>query len=372
MAEFLQLHALADFPGSLPCRGRDGEPKTITIGNVERGMIPSQTLKRTYRVSDLFASLFGKLGEKNRCLRTKELGGIVYDKLIAGGLTAPQAEQWTLVLAAVFGTTKPEKKDTMNHLKNETLFFLSPEERVALDRYVQKIIAEKLSPPNVKGKEQMEKEAAKIRPEILLHESAAVDLAMFGRMFAHDKSFSVEGSVQVLNAYTVHEINIHDSIKVGVDDIKESGDSDENRGGGHVGQSILYAGVFYIYASINLTTLRNQLKDKDLRGLACSALVEAICTVYPKAMGNSCAQQSRVFFARTEYGDKIPRNLGLAFLDPIERRGNMGPIAIQKLLDTTASIDKIYGQCWKEMAQFNVCTAEGTLQALLDLAKKWA
>jgi CRISPR system Cascade subunit CasC len=370
--EYLQVHALVHFPASNPNRNREGEPKTIMIGNVDRGLITSQCLKRTWRVSDVFAREFGALGEKNLGLRTKELGGTIYDKLIKDGLTASKAEQWTLVLAAVFGVTKPEKDDTMDHLKNETLFFASPEELAALDAYVQKIIAEKLPPPNVKGKEAMEKEASKIRPHILRRESTAVDLSMFGRMFAQDKSFSVDGSVQVAHAFTVHGMDIQNDFYVGVDDIKQAGEADENRGGGHAGDASLGAGVFYLYASINLTTLRKQLKDKDLRGRACSALIEALCTVFPKAKGNSCAQQSRIFFARAEYGDKAPRNLSLAYLDPIERRGDMGRTSIQKLIDASASIDKIYGQCWKEMAQFNFFTAEGSLQALLDLARKVA
>lgn len=367
MAEYLQAHLLAHYPASNPNRDREGEPKRIMVGNVDRGRISSQCLKRTWRTSEIFAREFGVLGEGNLGIRTKELGGIVYDKFLKGDLAPAVAEQWTLVLAAVFGVTKPEKKDTLDHLKNETLFFLSPEERRALDAYVDKILAEKLKPPAVKGKEELEKAAEKIRPHVLKHDSTAVDLALFGRMFAQDKSFSVEAAAQVGHAFTVHGMDVEDDFFTAVDDVKERGDADEDRGGGHLGDASLGAGVFYLYASVNVTALRERLKN-ELAARACRTLVEAMCVVFPKAKGNSCAQQGRAFFARVERGDKAPRNLSLAFLDPVDRRGDFGRTAVQKLLDTAASIDKIYGPCWTKAAQFNLFTAEGALKEVLDLA----
>lgn len=372
MAEYLQIHLLAHYPASNPNRDREGEPKQIVIGNTSRGRISPQCLKRTWRTSDVFAEAFGTLWESNLCVRTKEIGGIVYDKLLAGGLSELKAEQWTLVLAAVFGATKPKAEGTMDHLKNETLFLLSPEERRAVDAFVQRIIVEKLPPPNVKGKEEMEKEAAKIRPQILKRDSTAVDLAMFGRMFANDKSFSVDACVQVAHAFTVHSMDVEDDFFAAVDDLKAAGETDEDRGGGHLGNASLGAGVYYLYASVNMTMLKKQLKGDALSGRACQKLVEAMCVAFPKAKGNSSAQQSRVFFARVERGNKAPRNLSLAFLDPIEAKRDMGRLAAERLLETMASIDKVYGQCWTKATQFNVLTGEGSLKDLLDLAGETA
>lgn len=371
MTEYLQVHGLASYPASLPNRDRDGEPKQIMMGNVLRGRISSQCLKRNWRISDLFTEEFGALGEKNLGLRTKELGGLVYDRFLKGGLAAEKAEQWTLVLGAVFGVMKPEKKDTMDHLKNETLFFLSPEEHRALDAYVDKIVAEKLEAPVVKGKEAMEKEAAKIRSKILKRDSTAVDLAMFGRMFAQDKSFSVDAAVQVAHAFTVHGMDVEEDFFTAVDDVKERGDTDEDRGGGHLGNSSLEAGVFYLYASINVSALKAHLKDDALTAKACQVFVKAMATVFPKAKGNSCAQQSRAYFMRVERGTQAPRNLSLAFLDPVGGRSNVGPTAVQRLLETVTSIDTIYGQCWDKSAQFNVFStngSQGSMKDLLELA----
>lgn len=366
--EYIQIHAIVHFPASNPNRDRDGEPKKIIMGNTERGRISAQCLKRTLRTSDIFLDAFGPdLGAGHMGERTKEMGDVVYKNLLKGGLAPADAEQWALVIAAVFGVTKPEKKNTMDHLKNETLFFSSPKERASLDAYVGKIIAEKTPPPNVKGKEEMEKAAMKIRPLILTHEHSAVDIAMFGRFFAQDKEYSSDACVQVAHAFTVHPYQVEDDFFTAVDDRKERGDSDEDRGGGHLGNSPIGAGVFYYHATINRTALLKQLRDEDLVRRSCRCMVEAMMTVFPKAKGNSSAQQSRALYGRVERGWKTPRNLSLAFLDAIEKK-NIWQTAIERLRETAANIDKVYGACYSEMKEFNVMTGEGTLGELGDLA----
>lgn len=367
--DYLQVHVLMPLPASLINRGRDGEPKKILFGGAERGRISSQCLKGTCRCGDVFAREFGKPADGTHLgQRTRELGSGINRKLKEGGLSAAHAEQWTLILAAVFGVTKPEKKGTMDHLKNETLFFVTPEERRALDAYVEKIIKEQLEPPAVKGKEALEKEAAKLRPAILMRDSTAVDVALFGRMFAQDKSYSVDAALQMAHAFSVHEMEFECDDFTAMDDLKREGVTDDTRGGAHVGETMLEAGVFYVYASINVAQLRARLKDDDLVRRACRAVVESLCTIFPKAKGNSCAQQSRAVFARVERGAKAPRNLAMAYLEPVNGRGPMGPTAVKRLLDTAASLDKIYGPCVEKSAQFNVFTGEGGLDDLLDLA----
>jgi CRISPR system Cascade subunit CasC len=367
LADFLQIHSLTSYPASNPNRDRDGEPKRIIYGNVERGRISSQCLKRTIRTGRLFNHAFGDLGDDQLGIRTKELGGIVYELLITGGVEPAAAEQWTLILAAVFGPTKPKKKETMDHLKNETMFLVSPAEKQALLAYAATIAASKLAPPAIKGKEEMEKEAKKLRPEILKETSTAVDIALFGRMFAQDKSFSVEACCQVAHAFTVHSMEVEDDFFTAVDDMKESGESEgEDRGGGHLGELGLGAGLFYNYAVINLTALREALGN-DIAREAARTFVEAFLTEFPRAKGNSCAQQSRAFYGRVERGSKVPRNLALAFLDPLDRKG-VSKTAIDRLKETSQNIDKVYGNCVDRMKEFDVFGGGGEIAELLDLA----
>lgn len=367
-AEFLQIHSLASYPASNPNRDRDGEPKRIVYGNAERGRISSQCLKRTIRTGRLFNHAFGDLGDDNLGVRTKELGGLVYDRLVTGGVAEAAAEQWTLILGAIFGPTKPKKKDTMDHLKNETLFLISPAEKTALMAYADKIVSEKLEPPAIKGKEEMEKEAKKLRSSILKRKDTAVDIALFGRMFAQDKDFSVEACCQVAHAFTVHSMEVEDDFFTAVDDVKESGEANgEDRGGGHLGEVALGAGLFYNYASINLSQLRLTLGDSALAAEAARTFVEAFLTEFPRAKGNSCAQQSRAYYGRVERGEKTPRNLALAFLDPVDRK-NIQRLAVDRLRETSDGIDQVYGKCFDKMAEFDIFEKKGEIALLLDLA----
>lgn len=370
VSNFLQLHYMTAYSAGLPNRDRDGEPKVIMYGNALRGRISSQCLKRTCRCGRLFNHAFGDLGDDELGLRTKESGAIVFDHLIDGGLSAPDAEQWTLALAAVFGPTKPKKKDTMDHLKNETMLLISPAEKRALLAYADRIIAEKMPTPAIKGKEEFEKFAAKIRPEILLRKDYSIDLGLFGRMFAGDKSFSVEGAVQVAHAFTVHSLDIQDDFLTAVDDFKDSDENTgEDRGSGHMGEQSLVGAVFYHYVSFNLTMLKANLTDPTLAVRGTRTAIESFLTEFPRAKGNSCAQQSRAIYGRLEFGQKMPRNLSMAFLDPIDGK-DIGRRAIERLRETAANIDKVYGPCCDKVIEFDAMKGEGSISDLLDMGEQ--
>jgi CRISPR system Cascade subunit CasC len=374
MSDFLQMHACLFYPASLPNRDRNGEAKQVIIGNVPRPRINSACLKRNWRTGDVFRREFGKLGEKYLGQRTKENGTLVYQQLIDGGLPEAQAEQWAISLGSVFGPTKPRgKKDTFDHLKNETLFLLSPEERIARDNYVQKILSEKLPPPTATGKE-LEKEVQKIRSSILSVDSTAIDIAFWGRFFASDKTFNVEAAVQVAHAFGVSPLNLEDDWFCANDDVKndengEASDIMEKRGGGHLGTTPLMSDVFYVYTSVNMSQLLERLKDRAIVEWFVKAYIESVVTIYPKAKGNSCAQQSRAFYARVERGPKVPRNLALAYLDPIERKGDVARLAVERLAKMAASMDRIYGKCYDRCAEFNAFTDQGSLDDLLKLGE---
>lgn len=372
MSEYLQIHGAFHYPASNPNRDQDNEPKRVMVGNVERGRISSQCLKRTWRVSDLFLEAFGgKLGEGNLGVRTKELGSEIYKRFMDAGVEEGRADQWSRLLIAVFGVAKPEKKDTQDHLKNETLFFCTPEEKAALFAYIDKVVKEKLPAPNVKGKEELEKAAGKLRDQILRKETTAVDVALFGRMFAQDKDYSIEAAIQVAHGFTVHGLEVDQDFWTGVDDIKSSeGFAGEDRGSGHLGSSAMGAGVFYVYACINRTSLMETLKDEELVRKVCRVFVEAFMTVFPKGKANSCAQQGRAFYGRVERGNKMPRNLSLAFLDAITQK-NVGEVAIARLQNHAASLNKVYGECYSAMREFNALTGEGSLAELLELADNY-
>ena len=80
MADFLQLHLLTVYGPSNLNRDDTGRPKSVVFGGVPRLRISSQSLKRAWRTSSVFAEkLEGHLAD-----RTQRLGKDVLDRLVEG------------------------------------------------------------------------------------------------------------------------------------------------------------------------------------------------------------------------------------------------------------------------------------------------
>ena len=66
-----------------------GRPKTAKMGGFERLRVSSQSLKRNWRVSDLFEkAMAGNIG-----IRTKRFGVEIYEALLAEGVKEKSAKR---------------------------------------------------------------------------------------------------------------------------------------------------------------------------------------------------------------------------------------------------------------------------------------
>jgi CRISPR system Cascade subunit CasC len=66
MTRFIQLHLLTAYPAANLNRDDTGRPKTLTFGGAERLRVSSQSLKRAFRTSEVFADkLPGALGKRS-------------------------------------------------------------------------------------------------------------------------------------------------------------------------------------------------------------------------------------------------------------------------------------------------------------------
>jgi len=96
MTTFVQLHLLTSYPPA--CLNRDdlNRPKTAVMGGVQRLRLSSQSLKRAWRISEIFEeALGGHIGT-----RTKEMGLRVYKRLKDAGGAEKSAKEWTQKIAA--------------------------------------------------------------------------------------------------------------------------------------------------------------------------------------------------------------------------------------------------------------------------------
>jgi CRISPR system Cascade subunit CasC len=352
MTTFLQLHLLTAYPPSNLNRDDTGRPKTVIFGGEPRLRVSSQSLKRAWRTSPVFAERLGDRVGK----RTQRLGEEVLDRLVAGGMPAGQATTTAREIAQVFGKLEDPKSENATYIKQ--LAFVSPEEFQRAFALADRALAgEKIA----------------VKKEALLGTSdGAADIGMFGRMLADSPAFNREAAVQVAHALTTHRAAVEDDYYVAVDDLKNPSEHDDV-GTSFIGVQEYGAGLFYLYACVDCDLLtRNLADDAGLARDALDALLTCAATVSPKGKQASFASRARATFALAERGTQQPRTLAAAFLKPIAVSGEgVAEGSMQALLHIRDNHDAVYGQCADERAQMIVTPerAEGSLAQLVDFAR---
>lgn len=359
MKKFIQLHLLTSYPPSNLNRDDRGQPKTAKMGGTDRLRVSSQSLKRTWRTSDVFQyALDGKIGT-----RTKQLGREIYQGLIAGGIKEKNAFDWAQAIAGQFGkckTAKPDKKKSKEEqaeemligLDIEQLVHVSQAERSAVYDLVKQLINEDRAPE----KDEL---------NLLRKDEQAVDIALFGRMLASQTNFNVEAACQVAHAISVHPVVIEDDYFTAVDDLNNG---EDDAGAAHIGESLFAAGLFYSYVCIDKELLIENLGgDIELANKAVKALIEAAVTVAPKGKQNSYASRAYASYVLAEKGSQQPRSLSSAFLKGVSSHDDdFLASAVAKIVHQFNAFDKAYGQCADERCEINVLEGKGTLVELTE------
>ena len=348
MADFLQLHLLTAYGPSNLNRDDTGRPKSVVFGGVQRLRISSQSLKRAWRTSDVFATrLDGHLAK-----RTQRLGKDVLDRLLEGGMDEDEALGVARGIASVFGKIKSENDKAPTF--TEQLAFVSPEERARAFALADKAL----------GGEPVEEPTA---DDLLGKVDTAADIAMFGRMLADNPKFNREAAVQVAHAITTHRAIAEDDYYTAVDDLK-SRDEPDDAGAGFVGVQEFGTGLFYLYICVDRGLLLGNLGDAhSVRDASLAALVEAAATVAPGGKQASFASRARAIHVRAEKGAAQPRSLSAVFLEPVTG-STQGRRSIEVLEDFQGRLDAAYGPCADASYTMSIERGEGTLQELIAFA----
>lgn len=340
MTKFIQLHLLTSYPPSNLNRDDLGRPKTAKMGGSERLRVSSQSLKRNWRISDIFQAALGS----NSGIRTKMLGCEMEKRFLEAGIADKKAKAWAGEIASAYGKLKKDSVEI------EQLAHISPEEYKAVDTLCAKLIAENRGP----GKDDL---------ALLRHENSAVDIAMFGRMLASSPAFNVEAACQVAHAISVHSVVVEDDYFTAVDDLNSG---EEDAGASHIGESAYAAALFYAYICIDKELLVANLGGElELANKAIAALTEAAVKVSPKGKQNSFASRAYASFVLAEKGDQQPRSLSVAFLKPVWS-DDFGNEAIRALMDQANNFDQVYGDCADTRYSLNAITGEGRFEDLIN------
>ncbi len=354
MSRFLQIHLLTSYPPANLNRDDQGRPKTAKMGGFDRLRVSSQSLKRAWRTSDLFQhALSEHVGT-----RTKLLGVMAYEKLVAGGIKEKSAKEWAQKIAGVFGALKKAKeKDSLVDLEIEQLVHVSPSEVQIIEDLVAVLIFENRAPEDTEL-------------DLLRKQGQSADIAMFGRMLASSPAYNVEAACQVAHAISVHPVVIEDDYFTAVDDLN---DGSEDAGAAHIGETGFAAGLFYSYICINRALLVDNLGgDEELAQKSVKALIEAAVKVPPNGKQNSFGSRAYASYVLAEKGDQQPRSLSVAFLKPVTSQGvegvDFGTAAVDALTTQHNNMDAVYGPCADASCEINVFEGKGTLAELLKFA----
>ena len=351
---FLQLHLLTSYPPANLNRDDLGRPKTAVMGGVMRLRVSSQSLKRAWRTSEVFQSALGS----NIGTRTKDFGVEIYQNMVAKDLEDDKAKTYAKSIAGVFG--KLQSADSNKPLKEfrvEQLVHISPEEKKAVNDLMENLA----SNPHEPTKEEL---------NLLRNDISGADIALFGRMLADQVSFNVEASAQVAHAITVHKCQVEEDFFTAVDDLNIMDEGEDDSGAAHLGETEYGAGIFYLYVCVDRQLLLENLSgNKDLMLKTLESLIECASTVSPGGKQASFASRAYASYILAEKGDRQPRSLSSAFIDPVEGTGMLGK-SILKLNQARDGFDKVYGACASDSITINAMSGEGSLDSIKKFVSK--
>jgi CRISPR system Cascade subunit CasC len=380
---FVEFHALTSHSPSNLNRDDLGTPKTAIFGGVRRLRISSQCLKRTWRLSPQFRTMFedDQLG-----IRTAQLPEILLDEL-KGDITE-QARAGLMALLASVGRSSKEKEEASSESEGEDaageqagageaevseaartahIIWLTRRRIEAIKDFVRKNgqALESLSAPKGKGRRggaKPDKDKLKeVRQGLKNHLATQggrnpVDEALFGSFMTSDEFKSVSAAMQVAHALGTQKVDVE------YDYFSAMDDKSDEPGAGLIGEAEFAASVFYKYAVCDLGLLnRNLDRDKPLAARALKAVAIAIARSVPSGKKNSTAPQNPADYLEVVVRKDAPISLANAFLEPVRRTSESDDVmtlSIARLRQLGRRYEEAYSQQGDVLARFVMCLKE--------------
>ena len=307
-----EIHMLKNYPPTNLNRDDTGAPKTCVFGGVTRGRISSQCLKRSWRTSELFRS---EIGEENLGVRTRKFPVLVSEKLLEKGVDAAYVEA---VKPRLTGFCNKEGKETKDGTATAQVILFAPQDIEAAAAAIQEKLDRCKTVKEVeklKAKELQDAVAgAEVRPITL-------DIALFGRMVTSDAFRDVEAAMQVAHAISTGKVSVESDYFTAMDDLL-NGASEDEKGAAMIGDIDYNASCYYLYASLDIDALRENLRfsenaDEIVRKTL-PALLRAMAFTNPSGKQNSFAGHVLPSAVMIECKEKkVPTSMVNAFVRPV-------------------------------------------------------
>ena len=302
---FVDLYAIQTVPPSNINRDDTGSPKTAVYGGVQRARVSSQAWKRAMR--EEFASMLpeGSLG-----VRTKLAAELIADKIKAKrpDLADTAADLAAATLAALGIKIDASKRvgGDEGKLSSSYLIFIAHRELDALaDIAIGWADAgEGWKKPDAKAKKEV---------SAAFHGTGAVDIALFGRMLADVPELNTDACAQVAHAISVDKVTQEYDYFTAVDDCA----SEDNAGAGMIGTVDFNSSTLYRYATVDVTSLREQLGDDEATARGIAAFAQAFVRSMPTGKQNTFANRTLPSCVLVCARSEQPVNVVSAFECPV-------------------------------------------------------
>ncbi|GAX46542.1 type I-E CRISPR-associated protein Cas7/Cse4/CasC [Pseudolactococcus reticulitermitis] len=283
---FLDIHVIQAVPPSNINRDDTGSPKTAQYGGVTRARVSSQSWKKAMR------DYFNANGtDANVGIRSLDIIKYIANKI--QDKDSNKKDDDAIKLASEI-LDKAGVKSKDNRLK--ALFFMGSDQ------------AEKLAQAAIDGI------VDKKELHAILKNNPAIDIALFGRMVADDKSLNEDASAQVAHAISTHAVQTEFDYFTATDDLSPA----DNAGAGHLGIIEYNSSTLYRYANVAAHELIKQLENKEATVNALILFVESFVKSMPTGKVNTFANQTLPSAVVVTLRGDRPVNLVTAFETPVK------------------------------------------------------
>ncbi|GAA0439773.1 type I-E CRISPR-associated protein Cas7/Cse4/CasC [Streptomyces luteireticuli] len=334
-SRFLDLHVLHPVTAANLNRDESQEPKTLHLGGAIRSMVSPQAWKRPVRLD-----IEEERGE--HAARTRMLPLVIAQRLRGEGWSDDLAD---FAAAQITRSAKPAglKTNPSQGHRTQAMLYLptdAADHLLALCRTHRPQLEQALADQTASGKPAPAMLPTADIAAQLTRRTATINL--FGRMLAELPSGHVEGAVQMAPAFTVHPADLQPDFFTSVEDWPKSGDS----GSAHLQTAFLTAGVFYRFATVNITELINNLGGDTTTALELTEqFTSSFIMTMPKGKKTSTAPHTIPDLVHYAVRDRRPISYGAAFEQPVkpQPQGGYTTPARTTLADYAATIDRLVG-----------------------------
>lgn len=344
---FLDVHAIQTVPPANLNRDDTGSPKTAQYGGVTRARVSSQSWKRAMRMQFPY---------EIKGIRTKrfvELCEKIIDPSIDIDKESFEKDMTFMMDAAGFSVS-----DKKGEALIKALFTYSTKQIEAFLKYYfeNKDEISKLTAKYFEEKDQIGKEGKKrkinkydtftdeekkkknnIKDKVMegLKQENSLDIILFGRMLAGDKSLTVDACAQVAHAISTHAIESEFDFFTAVDDLAP----EDNQGAGMLGTIEYNSSTLYRYANIALHEFMNKTGEKDATVESAKLFVEAFINSMPTGKINSFANQTLPQAVIVTLRKDRPVNMVSAFEKPIKSNDGYVEKSVKRLFEEYPKYD---------------------------------